>query len=174
MQRPDPIISFRKVTRHDLPLLEAWISQPHWQEWWGDVREEIGFIKAMIEGTDTTRPFIFQLDGKDSGYIQYWTVGDNLVEPWLSQTPWIKLVPPESIGVDMAIADLANISKGIGTKVLNAFIAELRNNGFDEIIIDPSLDNKRAIRAYEKAGFRPIASLLGKTGETYLMRHERQ
>lgn len=172
MLKADPSIIFRQVSDSDLPLLEEWISQPHWQEWWGDVREEVVLIKEMIDGKDTTRPFIFQLDGKDSGYIQYWTVGDNLFEPWLSQAPWMNLLPPKSIGVDLAIASHNNLSKGDGTKILKAFIAELRNSGFDEIIIDPSYRNQRAIRAYEKAGFQAIPSLLGKTGDTYLMRYE--
>ena len=51
-------------------------TQPHWQEWWGDVETEIRYIDDMIQGRDTTRPFIFQFDGKDLGYIQVWKPED--------------------------------------------------------------------------------------------------
>ena len=46
-----------------------------------------------------------------------------------------------------------------------------RDTGFSQIIIDPDPNNIRAVRAYEKAGFRPIAELAGKTGDSLIMRH---
>lgn len=172
MQRPDPIINFRQVTQHDLPLLEKWMAQPHWQEWWGETEEEIGYIIDMLDGRDTTRPFIFQVNGSDAGYIQYWRPADQLFEPWLSQAPWMMQLPEGAIGVDMSIGNADLLSKGIGSRVLSAFIAKLRDKEFTEIYIDPDPANKRAIRAYEKAGFRAISSIVDPTGDCLIMRHE--
>ena len=44
--------------------------------------------------------------------------------------------------------------------------------GHRTIIIDPDPDNRRAVRAYGRAGFRAIPQLLGRTGDTLIMQYE--
>jgi aminoglycoside 6'-N-acetyltransferase len=149
-------IGFRTVTPDDYALLEGWLKTPHWRDWWGEPEAEIGYIRDMVEGRDTTRPFVFMVDGIPAGYIQYWFVGDHLEEPWLTNAPWLAQVPADSIGVDMSIGDAARLSQGLGSAVLKAFTEGLRAEGHGTIVIDPDVANKRAIRAYEKAGFRPL------------------
>ncbi|RST88123.1 N-acetyltransferase [Aquibium carbonis] len=166
-----PVIGFRPVGAADLPMLERWMRQPHWRKWWGDSDEEIRFVQDMIEGRDTTRPFIFTVDGDDAGYIQYWFIGHHQNESWLADNPWLGVLPAGTIGVDLSIGPADRLSKGIGTAALTAFVAMLRATGFSQIIIDPDPANLRAVRAYEKAGFQPIPELLGKSGDSLIMRH---
>jgi RimJ/RimL family protein N-acetyltransferase len=45
----------------------------------------------------------------------------------------------------------------------------LRELGHQTIVIDPDPANVRAVRAYEKAGFAPIAELEGRTGDDVLI-----
>lgn len=137
-------------------MLEAWLKTPHWREWWGEPEAELSYIRDMVEGRDTTRPFVFMVDGMPAGYIQYWFVGDHLEEPWLTRAPWLAQVPADSIGVDMSIGEAARLSQGLGSAVLKAFTERLRGEGHRRIVIDPSVANKRAVRAYEKAGFIPL------------------
>lgn len=165
-------ISFRPVTVSDLAMLETWISQPHWQEWWGDPKTETGYIRDMVEGRDTTRPFIFRVDNRDTGYIQTWTVADQMFEPWLSEAPWMKLMPEGTIGVDISIADPGRLSGGIGSRVLHAFAMRLWEEGHREIIIDPDPANRRAVAAYAKAGFTTLEALAGKTGDYHIMKFD--
>jgi aminoglycoside 6'-N-acetyltransferase len=40
------------------------------------------------------------------------------------------------------------------------------------IILDPSPENKRAIRCYEKVGFRHYETIAGEKGAAYMMRFE--
>lgn len=167
-----PSLVFRPVDAADLPLLERWMREPHWREWWGDTDEEIGFVHDMIEGRDTTRPFIFSVDGEDVGYIQYWFVGHQQEGSWIETNPWLAELPPDTIGVDLSIGPADRLSEGIGTRALRAFVALLRDTGFDQIIIDPDPENRRAVRSYEKAGFRPIPELLGRSGDSLIMRHD--
>ena len=54
---------------------------------------------------------------------------------------------------------------GIGSAALAAFVAYLRGLGHETIIIDPDPANARAVRAYSKAGFRPVERLLDRTGD---------
>jgi aminoglycoside 6'-N-acetyltransferase len=167
----DAAIGFRPLTADDLPMVDAWLRRPHWREWWGEPEAELAFIRAMVEGRDTTRPFVIELSGGPAGYIQRWMVRDARVEPWLTEAPWVAWVPDDAIGVDLSLADGDRLGQGLGSAALAAFVAVLRAEGHATIIIDPNPANRRAVRAYEKAGFRPIPALLGRTGDTLIMQH---
>ena len=81
--RRRPATAFDPVGPADLPMLRRWLEMPHMREWWGDPETEIGYIRDMIEGRDTTRPFIFSVDGEPVGYIQYWFLGDYQNASWI-------------------------------------------------------------------------------------------
>jgi aminoglycoside 6'-N-acetyltransferase len=76
------------------------------------------------------------------------------------------------VGVDLSIGEEYNLSKGIGSAVLHAFVGKLRAEGHTAIIIDPDPENMRAVRAYAKAGFRPVPNLGGSTQGALIMQHE--
>jgi RimJ/RimL family protein N-acetyltransferase len=160
---------FRPMTHADLPLLRRWLERPHMQEWWGEPETELGYVVDMIEGRDTTRPFVFSVDGEPMGYIQYWFIGDHQNATWIAVHPWLAELPSDAVGVDLSIGDLAKLSQGIGSAVLQEFSQHLAGKGHRTIIIDPDPANRRAVRAYEKAGFRAIPRLLGRTGDTLIM-----
>ncbi|CAN7631729.1 GNAT family N-acetyltransferase [Rhizobium sp. LjRoot254] len=162
-------ISFAPVTPEHYSLLGAWLAAPHMREWWGDPEEELRFIRDMVEGRDTTRPFMIVLDGEPIGYIQYWFIGHHQNEQWTKDHPWLKGLPPETLGIDLSIGDPAKLSQGIGSTALAAFVAVLRSQGHQSIIIDPDPANVRAVRAYGKAGFQPIPELLGRAGDDVLI-----
>ncbi|WP_417770039.1 GNAT family N-acetyltransferase [Stappia sp.] len=164
-------IGFRAVTLADLPLLAGWMETPHWRRWWGDPATELGYIRDMVEGRDTTEPYLFTLDGRDTGYIQLWHLADNRTPETVAESPWLSELPEGTVGVDLSIGDAGDLSKGIGTAALEGFVAELRRRGLERIIIDPDPENGRACRAYEKAGFRPVAHLAGRTGDALIMEH---
>ena len=146
---------------------------PHWRDWWsGDTETEIGDLRDMIRSRDSTRPFLFHHQGRPVGYIQAWRIADARVEPWLSDAPWVMDLPDDTLGVDLSIGPAALLSQGIGSRALAAFVALLRAEGQRTLIIDPDPANLRAVRAYQKAGFRAIPGFLGRTGDCLLMRHE--
>jgi RimJ/RimL family protein N-acetyltransferase len=163
---------FRPLVQGDLPLVRSWLERPHMREWWGDPEEELGYIRDMIEGRDTTRPFIFSVEGQPAGYIQYWFIGHHQTAEWMEDYPWLIELPSDAVGVDLSIGEPDKLSRGIGSATLRQFAEYLVEQGHKTIIIDPDPDNKRAVRAYEKAGFRPIPHLLGRTGDTLIMRYE--
>ena len=165
-------IGFVPVAADHYPLLQSWLSRPHMQEWWGDPEEELGFIRDMVEGRDTSRPFLITLDEEPVGYVQYWFIGHHQNEQWIKDHPWLSEFPAETIGVDLSIGFAEKLSQGIGSAALAAFIAGLRNLGYNTIIIDPDRNNKRAVRAYMKAGFRPVPHLDGQTGDVLIMQHD--
>ena len=162
-------IAFQPVEPSHYALLGDWLAAPHMRAWWGDPEEELGFIRDMVEGRDTTRPFLIMLDGEPVGYIQYWYVGHHQNEEWIRDNPWLMELPPETVGVDLSIGDAERLSSGIGSAALHEFVTRLRVEGHHTIIIDPDPANVRAVRAYEKAGFVPIPALMGRTGEDVLI-----
>lgn len=166
-----PTITFRRATAGDLPMLHDWMQRPHWLEWWGEPEEELGYVRDMIEGRDTTEPYVVSVGDNAVGYIQMWRIADNLVEPWLTKASWMTALPDRAIGVDISLADGAALSRGLGSTVLTQFVADLRKRGFDYIIIDPDPENLRAVRAYQKAGFVPVPELVGCEGGSLIMQH---
>jgi len=142
------------------------------RDWWGDPETELGFIRDMVEGRDTTRPFLITLNGEPVGYIQYWFIGHHQNEQWIKDHPWLMELPSSTVGVDLSIGRPEALSQGIGSKALAAFVAALRKQGHAHIIIDPDPENTRAVRAYMKAGFRPVPHLQGRTGDVLIMQHD--
>jgi aminoglycoside 6'-N-acetyltransferase len=163
---------FRPMTAGDLPLMRQWLESPHMREWWGEPETELGYIRDMIEGRDTTRPFIFSADGEPLGYIQYWFVGDHRNPTWIADHPWLTELPADAVGVDLSVGDADKLAQGVGSGALRAFAQGLVRQGYRTIIIDPDSANRRAVRACEKAGFLAVSRLLGRTGDTLIMQYE--
>jgi aminoglycoside 6'-N-acetyltransferase len=161
------------MQHHHLPLLEEWMHKPHWREWWGDPSTELGYVVEMIEGRDSTRPFIFSLDSVPAGYIQYWFIGLHQIEEWTKDNPWLMELPSDALGVDLSIGEPENLSKGLGSAVLRQFVDGLYEKGYKNIVIDPDPLNARAVRAYEKAGFKPVPHLKSRKEGVLIMQHEK-
>jgi RimJ/RimL family protein N-acetyltransferase len=123
----------------------------------------------MVEGRDTTRPFIYSTDGEAAGYIQYWSLGQHQTPEWTGDNPWLLEFPPETVGVDLSVADPDKLSQGIGSGALRAFATALVGIGHWMIIIDPDPENRRAVAAYRRAGFRPVPHLEGRSYDVLLM-----
>lgn len=164
-------IRFVPVNNADLPMLRRWLHEPHVRQWWGDPDTELSYIRDMIEGRDTTEPFIFFVDGEALGYIQCWYVGHHQNEEWIRDHPWLAELPRNAVGVDLSICVADKLSKGIGSAVLRAFVDRLVIKGWENIIIDPDPLNGRALRAYEKAGFRAVPHLVGKSSDCVIMKY---
>lgn len=171
--QPDLLpIGFVPVRPQHYELLQGWLELPHMREWWGDSEDEFGYIRDMVEGRDTTRPYLFTVGGTPVGYIQVWFVGDHQNETWIADNPWLSELPADAVGVDLSIGDPERLSQGLGSAALAAFVRKLVDEGHRTIIIDPLIRNERAVRAYTKAGFRPIPHLLGRTGDTLIMQFD--
>ena len=168
----DETLSMRPVKPADLGLLRDWIGRPHWQEWWGPVDREIDYIQDMLAGRDTTRPFLFCRGEEPVGYIQVWSIADQVDAGWAEEEAWLLHAPSDAVGVDLSIGDINQLGKGIGSRVLADFAVTLGEEGHRTILIDPDSDNTRAIRAYEKAGFRSLPHLTAKAYDCVIMQFE--
>ena len=162
----------RPATEADLPMLAEWIARPHVQEWWGDAERQVAGIRAKLDGRDTTRPFVFETGAKPAGYAQYSFFDDHKTPGQLAETPWLNLLPEGAVGIDLFVAEAGSLSRGIGSTVVRMMAQMLWRQGHRSILIDPDVKNARAVRAYEKAGFRPIDALRDKTDNYLIMRFD--
>jgi len=136
------MIRFRKLDRGDLPLMHRWLNTAHVVEWWADealgLDEIIAKYSPRIDGKEDVRCFVIVLDDAPIGYIQDYPAGEN------------------SAGIDLFIGEVQFLHRGLGASIIRQFLNDVvfANPVVATCIIDPSLSNRAAIRAYEKAGFR--------------------
>lgn len=157
----DDTYDFRAVEEADLPLLEQWIRQPHWAEWWGDPVREIAEIREHMDSV-SVEPLIVELDGRPIAYLQSYDPHLEDDHPYADQ-------PFGTLGVDLSIGPAELINGGHGSAILRQFVEELFGEGAARVIIDPSPDNTRTIAAYTKAGFRPLGERTSEYGRVLLM-----
>jgi aminoglycoside 6'-N-acetyltransferase len=62
--------------------------------------------------------------------------------------------PPGTRGIDLFIGEPDMIERGHGSALVRCFVDERLQQGAPRIVTDPDPSNRRAIRAYEKAGFK--------------------
>ena len=63
-------------------------------------------------------------------------------------------------GMDQFIGESGYWNKGIGTQFVRLVVAYLmREKGANRIVMDPQVQNERAIRCYEKCGFKKVKLL---------------
>ncbi len=149
MPRRSSPYGFRAVAETDLPMLSAWLAEPHVAEWWDDSGLEHGPVTEIMQAMDdiATEPLIVELDGRPIGYIQSYDPHLEDGHPYQDQ-------PTGTLGIDQFIGVPELVGIGHGSRFIRAFVDELFEEGCPRVILDPDPANKRAIRAYEKAGFR--------------------
>ncbi|MDO9358851.1 MAG: GNAT family N-acetyltransferase [Polaromonas sp.] len=164
---PTHNFSFRPLTRADLPMLQRWLGQAHWTEWWGDaptlaeVEAEYG---VLIDDPTQVQPHIALLDDAPFGYIQSYVAKDSGGGWWEDETD------PGVRGIDQSIANASQLNRGLGTAMVSAFVARLlADPQVTHIQTDPDPRNARAIRCYEKSGFRAVGEMQTPDGPALLM-----
>lgn len=157
--------AFKPFQAQHILLLQNWLKQPHVAEFWQetDNEEELKqkFLHKLHERD--VRPYIVELNGRPIGYIQDYEackVGGG----------WWPDVEAGVFGIDQFIGEPELVNRGIGTAMIREFVVGLfTNKAVRQIIIDPDPKNQRAIRAYEKVGFKKEKIIKTPGGAALLM-----
>ena len=160
-------ISFRPLTRADLPMLYDWLHRPHVAEWWhdqGDYEEfERDFLPLTVP-TSSTRGYMAKLEDQLVGFIQSYVVKGS-GEGW-----WPKETDPGARGIDQFLCNADQLGQGLGRMMIDAFVRQLfEDPAVTKVQTDPSPDNERAIRCYRGAGFTPVEVVDTPDGPALLM-----
>lgn len=166
-------LSFSALLEEDLPLLVQWLNTPHVLEWWDkDMTLEKVRAKYLPRlGQDATRCFLIRYDDRPIGFIQHYRI--DAYDDYGA----VLALGEEAVGVDLYIGEPSLVHRGLGPPAVRRFFREiaLPAHGLDVAIIAPSLRNRAAIRAYEKAGFRHLktVNVPGEDDPEYVMRATR-
>jgi RimJ/RimL family protein N-acetyltransferase len=166
----DQCFAFRPITESDLVLLCEWLNRPHVAVRWGGpfTLEQVQVkYRPRLSGGPVT-PYLACLDGVPVGFIQsYWAT--QVAEEWPEERD------PGVMGIDQFLADGARLDRGLGTEMVRQFVTRLLEDPrVTRVQTDPSPDNPRAIRCYEKAGFRQVGLVQTRDGPAVLMTRGRE
>ena len=158
--------------------MRRWLLEPHVRFWWDEGAHDpypdgqLEVYRKAIRGVDPTDHHLVLLDGRPIGLIQSYRIGDHpAYDRALS-------LAEAAIGVDIFIGEAALIGKGHGPVILRRYLLDVAFPRFelDVCVIGPSVPNVAAIRAYEKAGFVRLRSVIvpGEKHPEQLLRVTRQ
>jgi aminoglycoside 2''-phosphotransferase len=170
-------LRIRTLTEKDFPLMLKWLTDDRVLQFYGG-RDKKYTLETLKEHytepwEDEVIRVIIEYNGQPIGYGQIYKMYDELYDDY--QYPRSNEIV---YGMDQFIGEVDYWSKGIGTKytrMIFDFLKEERN--VDAVILDPHQDNPRAIKMYQKAGFRIIEDLPehelheGKKEDCYLMEY---
>ena len=144
-------------TEKDYTLMAKWLTDPKVLEFYKgrDNAHDLTKVKekysVKILNETNTYACILELDSKPIGYVQFYEID-------VKQKKKFELLQNELIyGIDMFIGETSEWNKGLGSKYLRLLVKWIfKNKNPAHIIIDPRVENTRAIHAYEKVGFTKV------------------
>jgi aminoglycoside 6'-N-acetyltransferase len=154
----DGALTLRPLAEHDLDGLVAIVEAPGVAEWWSPPR---GDADRREELRNEGLAFAIELDGEVVGWLGF---EEELYPDYAHAS------------LDLFLAPEAQ-DRGLGPMALRLAAGWLvRDHGHHRLTIDPAAENARAIRAYEKVGFRPVGVMRryerradGRMGDNLLM-----
>jgi aminoglycoside 6'-N-acetyltransferase len=133
-------VTLRRIDESDIAeLVELWAASPIVQRRWYTFGERE--LREVLAGEDETVGWRIEAAGELVGFIQQYAETDPDYRHG---------------GIDVFIADHAQ-GAGLGTDAVRTVARHLvADLGHHRLVIDPAADNERAIRCYERVGFRRV------------------
>ena len=142
-----PDYAFRPMTTADLPLVQRWLAEPHVVQWWGNTLEQYRTRQRRSRQSKPWSSSSSAINDRPFGYLQCY-------DPDVWPENGLGAHPRGTRGIDQFIGEPDMVDRGHGSAFIRTFIDRLLAAGAPRVITDPDPANGRAIRAYEKAGFR--------------------
>jgi aminoglycoside 6'-N-acetyltransferase len=153
--------TFRTVAPEDMALLQRWLRTPEVVRWWGEPDAQAALLREDLHEPRMVMRIV-SFEGRPFAYAQ-----DYAVHVW--PQPHFATLPPGSRAIDSFIGEPGMIGRGHGSAYLRQLAERLRAEGAPVVAIDPDVNNLRARRAYEKAGFRGDTVVQSAEGPAVLM-----
>lgn len=155
-------IAFRPLAKADLPLIYRWLNNPEVTRWYRlenktypQYEEVVADYLPRVRGETATLCYVIVVHGMDVGYIQCYRIGDH--PPYAAVLDYDE----DAWGIDMFIGEDEFRGRGLGAAALRQFVENeiLPRPGVTGVVIAPNPANQRAIRSYERAGFRYLRTV---------------
>ena len=152
-----------RESEEDYGLLVKWLSDPEVAEYYEgrtklyDREMVLDKFGPYARGEEPVCPCIIEFEGAPIGYIQFYESTPQELEAF--RTPELLDMSRYDVvcGFDVFLGETAFWNRGIGTRAVRLmaeYLFALKKAKL--LVIDPQTWNKRAIRCYEKCGFRPL------------------
>jgi aminoglycoside 6'-N-acetyltransferase len=160
------VIAFRPFAATDLDRLSEWLARDHVAAWWGgpyDIAAVVARYGPRLAADHPVRMYVIEVAGRALGKIQR------------GPADHIAGYGPEVVGIDLFIADVDAIGRGLGPRIIEAFVRDIvfAEPAVRAVVADPDSRNARSIRAFEKAGFRTVARILDGERPATILRRDR-
>ena len=152
---------FRPMSADDLPMIRRWLETPHVAQWWHDPDEQFALVREDLDHPAMDQ-FIVAANDRPFAYLQCY-------DPNAWPEGGLGMHPDGTRGIDQFIGEPDMTGRGHGSSFIRAFIVALIRAGTPRVLTDPHPANARAIRAYEKAGFRKDRMVDTPDGRALLM-----
>jgi RimJ/RimL family protein N-acetyltransferase len=101
---------------------------------------------------------------QDFELLRVWHRRSHVLEWWPDEHD------PGVRGIDQFLASPEQLDRGIGTRLIRDFVSMLfEDSRVTRVQVDPEPRNARAIRCYEKVGFRTVREIVTPDGSAVLM-----
>jgi RimJ/RimL family protein N-acetyltransferase len=142
-----PTVRLRAATQADAPAIRRWLGRPEIEAWWGPRSATEAEVKLAMASPHAICRMI-ETGCEAIGYAH--AVDATL---WGEQLP--DNLAPGTWDLDLFIASERHRGSGVGPAALMLLKQEVFATTLAvAVAVFPSISNERAVRAYEKAGFR--------------------
>ncbi|HSE06683.1 MAG TPA: GNAT family N-acetyltransferase [Methylomirabilota bacterium] len=130
-----------------LPLLATWLREPHVARWYP--RPDDDLARAMKPPAGAAHAIIGR-GAAEVGYIRWQHVDREQLD-----AIGLHEIPANSVDIDILLGSEEALGRGLGPAALAILAADLRRDPDVPLLgLTTSVENTRAHRAFEKAGFR--------------------
>ncbi|WHY75238.1 GNAT family N-acetyltransferase [Neobacillus sp. WH10] len=150
-------IKVRQLQQEDKLLLVKWLSNPAVLEYYEGRDNPFDLDKVNKKFYDRDNEVIrciFEYEEKEIGYIQFYQLNDktsSIEDYGVEETVF---------GIDQFIGETEYWNRGIGSLLVKSMVLYLiGQKQANRVIMDPQITNVRALKCYEKCGFKKIRIL---------------
>lgn len=162
----------------DIALLTSWRAQPYVHAWWHPDRPAPSFDEVsatygpQTHPSSPTTPCLIELEGRPIGYIQFYRWAAFAEEADAMHIEYDE----DTFGLDVMIGVAELTDRGIGSRAVDLLCRHLeQERNASRFALTTDIENFRAQRAYEKAGFEKVRAVLdldqrgGERARSWLM-----
>ncbi|GAA2073546.1 hypothetical protein GCM10009801_26930 [Streptomyces albiaxialis] len=154
------MITWRRLTENDFPLLRDWLEQPHVARWWNHETSPEAVARDFgpaARGEEPSEDLLAHLDGEPVGLVQRCRLADY--PDYLAELAAVTDIPDGTMTLDYLIGYPALTGQGLGPRLLASALASLwtEHPSAPCVLVPVVVANRRSWRALEKTGLRRVA-----------------